>query len=87
MFVASLNNLVGSSQQCFRDGKAERLGGLEIDDEFEFARLHDRQIGWFFALENACGIDAKLARLMADAGTIAHQAAGQGVLADMEDGR
>jgi hypothetical protein len=27
-----LNNLVGGSQQRFRDGEAERLGGFEVDD-------------------------------------------------------
>jgi hypothetical protein len=29
---------------AFRDGKAERLGRLEVDDELELGRLHDRQI-------------------------------------------
>jgi len=30
----------------------EVLDALEVDDEFELARLHGRQIGGFFALEN-----------------------------------
>src|SRR5271169_7031855 len=29
--AASLNHLVGGRQQRFRDGEAERLGGLEVD--------------------------------------------------------
>jgi hypothetical protein len=30
---------------------SRRLGGFEIDDEFELGRLNDRQIGWLLALE------------------------------------
>jgi hypothetical protein len=33
--TAGLDHLVG--QQRFRDGEAERLGGLEVDDELELA--------------------------------------------------
>ena len=33
--------------------EAERLGGLEVDDELELRRLLDRQIGRLLALENA----------------------------------
>jgi hypothetical protein len=53
-------------------------GGLEVDDEIEFGRLLDRQIGWFLAFENAPGIDASLVVRIVDAAAIAHQAAGQG---------
>jgi hypothetical protein len=31
-----LDNLVSGRQQRFRDGEAEGLGGLEVDDEFVF---------------------------------------------------
>jgi hypothetical protein len=34
-----LNNLVGRGQERFGDGKAERLGGLEVDDEFGLGLL------------------------------------------------
>ena len=30
--------------------QAERLGGVEVDDQIEFRWLYDRQIGWFLAL-------------------------------------
>jgi hypothetical protein len=44
-----LDHLVSGGQQRFRDGQAERLGGLEVDDEFEFGRPNDRQLGRFRA--------------------------------------
>jgi hypothetical protein len=36
---------------------------LEVDDELEFCRLHDRQVGGLGALEDAAGIDADVASL------------------------
>jgi hypothetical protein len=55
-----LNYLVRGGQQRFRDGKAERFGGLEVNDQFQLGRLLNWQIGWFLAFENAPGIDANL---------------------------
>jgi hypothetical protein len=33
-----LDHLVSGGQQRFRDGEAERFGGLEVDDKFDFCR-------------------------------------------------
>ena len=40
-----------------RHGQPERLGGLEINHQFEFGWLHDRQIRGFDAVENTTGDD------------------------------
>ena len=40
--------------------QAERLGGLEVDDQLELGRLHHRQVGRLVALEDPAGIDADL---------------------------
>jgi hypothetical protein len=39
------NNLVGGGEQPGRHFDAERSRRLKVDDEFEFGRLHDRQVG------------------------------------------
>jgi hypothetical protein len=80
-----LNYLVGSSQQRFRDGEAERRGGLEVEDKFELGRPLDREVCRLLTLENAPGTDANLFVRIAQAAAVAHQGAGQGVLTVWED--
>src|SRR5713101_2339795 len=75
--TASLfDHLVGNGEHARWNGEAERLGGLEVDNEFEFGRLHDRHIGGLFAFDNSAGIKADLAINVPQLRTIAHQAAG-----------
>jgi hypothetical protein len=41
-------------------GQAECVGGLEVDDQLELGRLHDRQVGRLLAPENPAGWCAAL---------------------------
>jgi hypothetical protein len=57
---ASVDDLVGACEQRRWYIDAERPRGLQIDDEFELGRLHDRQIGRIGALENFAGVSSSL---------------------------
>jgi hypothetical protein len=49
---ASLDHLVGTGEQSWRQLEAKRPSRLEIDDELVFGRRLHRQIGRLFALED-----------------------------------
>src|SRR5262249_48893822 len=69
------NYLVGGNEHLVRDRDAERLGGLEVDDQREFGWLHDRQIGRLLALEDAAAVDAHQACRVCKIASVAYQAA------------
>lgn len=46
------NDLVGAGQQRRRDGQAQRLRRLQIDDQLELGRLLDRQVGGLRPLQD-----------------------------------
>jgi hypothetical protein len=54
----SLDHLVGAAEQRERECDAKRLGGLEIDDELDFCRLLNRQVGRLLALQNSSNVIA-----------------------------
>ena len=58
--------------------KSKCLGGFEVDDKFEFGRLHDRQIAYLVAFENPRHVKARLPVALGEVRAIAHQSAGLG---------
>src|SRR5205814_7944668 len=70
-----------------RHGEPERLGGFEVDQQLEFGRLLDRQIGGLLALEDLPGINTGLAEHPGDARSKADQAAGDDETAEFTDHR
>ena len=45
------------AEQRGRDSEAERLGGLEVDNETEPRRLLDGKVGWLGTFENFVNVD------------------------------
>src|SRR6266478_6192603 len=72
----SLDHLVGAGEKCRRNFEAKQPRSLQVDDELEFGRLHDRQVGGLPALEYAAGVDADLTIHVHTIGVVAHQPAG-----------
>src|SRR5262245_26776139 len=58
--AASLDHLVGGGEQRLGHVEAEHPRGLSVDDQFEFGRLHNRQVHGLGTLEDAASIDAGL---------------------------
>jgi hypothetical protein len=53
LLLKSLDDLVGARNYCRWHVEAERLGGFQIDDQLVLGRVLHRQVGRFFALEDA----------------------------------
>ena len=77
-----LNHLVDEREERRRHVEAKCLGRLEIDDQFELGGLKHRYVSRLLALQDAAGIDTRLAKHVGYACAIADQAAGHGKFAD-----
>ena len=63
----SLDDLVSSQEERFRDGETESFGSLEVDDELKFGRELHRQLAHFGAAQEAvdvgCGAPGPISRV------------------------
>ena len=49
-------DLVGTQQERLRDGQAQRLGGLKVDDQVVFGRLLHRKVSRFCTFEDTVDV-------------------------------
>src|SRR6516164_11402809 len=74
----SLDHLVGERNQLVGNLDAERLGGLEVNDQLELDwRLH-RQIAWCFAAQDAIEVRRRATPQICYVAAIGDQAAADG---------
>ena len=71
----SLDHFVGPADQRQREGKTERLGGLEIYDELDFGDLLYREVGGLITLEDLSNKNACAAIPFGNVGSVAHETA------------
>src|SRR5215510_2329195 len=84
-WMQSFDDLVGAGEQRGWDGDAERLRGLEIDNQFNRGGPLNRHVGRLLALENAARVDTEQTELIRTTASVAHQAAGSGEPASWVD--
>src|SRR5262245_32309135 len=83
----SLDHFVGAAEQRDWKSDAERMGGLEIDDQLGFCGLLHREVGRLLAFEDASGIAASETVPVRNTASVAHQAAGSSERAILVDRR
>jgi hypothetical protein len=74
-----LDHLNGEREKLLWNLEAKRFRSLEVNDQFELGRLHDRHVAGLLALKNAADVDTDLAHRVWTARVIGHQPAGVGI--------
>src|ERR1700751_4205356 len=72
----SFDHLVSEREQLRWHLKTQCSGGLQIDDQLDFRRLYDWQVGWLFPPENATDVDSKLSISLRQISSVTHETAG-----------
>src|SRR5215813_10606127 len=76
------DNQVSAAKQRKRYGKAEGLGGFQIDDQLDLGGLLNWKIGRLLPLENSAGVYAEQTVRLLEIGSVAHETAGDRKLAE-----
>src|SRR5262249_60068366 len=71
----------GEGEHFIGDRKAERFRSFEVDHQLELGWLHDWQVGWLLAFENATEVDADLTERVCHTGVVAHWTTNRSILA------
>ena len=82
-----MNHAIGALHQRLGDRHAERLGGSEIDNQFEFAWALHGQIARVRAFENPVDVDSGPAVDVREAWPIGHQSSRLGKPRERTDRR
>src|SRR6516225_645777 len=83
----SFDDLVGDGNQFAWNLEAKRLGGLEVDGQFELRWLLNGKIGRLGSLEDAIDIRSRTPEIVEGIRSIRHQATSRDAYPVGEDGR
>src|SRR4029077_5905330 len=71
----SFDHLVGSREQRRWNSQTKSFGRLEIDDQIEFGRLLNGQVGRPLALKDSARVNGRLPAGIRETGSVTHQSA------------